>query len=318
MLACKQQSSEFETTIGTPQGDCLSPVLFVICLESALRDLRATLPPRPPADELLPGEVIYADDTDFLSSSRTWLDSISPSINEVLRECHLKVNEEKIEQTTLRREGDRLAEVWRKTHKLGSLQGNEQDVTRRKQLATAAFRSLSVVWCRREFISEKLRLRLYQAFAIPVLTYNGGTWGLTVALEESLDSFHRQHLRSLLGVRWPQKITNVSLYARCKAEPITNILKRLRWQLLVTFFACRRTPQHHWQWWRTMRRPGEDAHVSQLSRSCRKTWRKRIMEGLCHLVTCSASGSWPATVQGGEDSVPSYVPLDWITQNRYI
>ena len=232
VLACKQQSSEFETTIGTPQGDCLSPVLFVIYLESALRDLRATLPPRLPADELLPGEVIYADDTDFLSSSRTWLDSISPSMNEVLRECHLKVNEEKLEQTTLRREGDRLAEVWRKTRKLGSLLGNEQDVTSKKQLATVAFRSLSVVWCRRAFISEKLRLRLYQAFAVPVLTYNGGTWGLTVTLEQSLYSFHRQQLRSLLGISWPQKITNVSLYARCKAEPITNILKRVRWQLL--------------------------------------------------------------------------------------
>ncbi|XP_065180176.1 uncharacterized protein LOC135810612 [Sycon ciliatum] len=231
LLACKQQSSEFETIIGTPHGDCLSPVLFVIYLESALRDLRATLPPRPPADDLLPGEVIYADDTDFFSSSRTWLDSISPSITEVLREWHLKVNEEKTEQTTLHREGDRLAEIWRKTRKLGSLLGDEQDVIRRKQLATAAFRSLFVVWCRRELISEKLRLRLYQAFVIPVLTYNGGTWGLTVALEQSLDSFHRQQLRSLLGISWPQKMRNVFLYARCKAEPITNILKRLRWQL---------------------------------------------------------------------------------------
>ena len=92
VLACKQHSSEFETTIGAPQGDCLSPVIFVIYLESALRDLRATLPPRPPADELLPGEVIYADDTDFLSSSQTWLDSISPNITEVVSEWHLKVS----------------------------------------------------------------------------------------------------------------------------------------------------------------------------------------------------------------------------------
>ncbi|XP_065180063.1 uncharacterized protein LOC135810501 [Sycon ciliatum] len=262
VLACKQQSSEFETTIGTPQGDCLSPVLFVIYLESALRDLRATLPPRPPADELLPEEVIYADDTDFLSSSRTWLDSISPSITEVLSEWHLKVNEEKTEQTTLRREGDRLAEIWRKTRKLGSLLGDKQDVIRRMQLATAAFRSLFVVWCRRELISEKLRLRLCQAFVIPVLTYNGGTWGLTVALEQSLDSFHRQQLRSLLGISWPQKMTNVSLYARCKAEPITNILKRLRWQL---FGHILRLPEDT---------PASLAMAAHFTHD-KKTWRER-------------------------------------------
>ena len=38
----------FASTIGTPQGDSLSPVLFTVYLEAALRDLRSCLPPRPP------------------------------------------------------------------------------------------------------------------------------------------------------------------------------------------------------------------------------------------------------------------------------
>ena len=40
----------FATSIGTPQGDSLSPVLFIVYLEAALRDLRSGLPTRPPAD----------------------------------------------------------------------------------------------------------------------------------------------------------------------------------------------------------------------------------------------------------------------------
>ena len=40
----------FATTIGTPQGDSLSPVLFTVYLEAALRDLRSRLPTRPPED----------------------------------------------------------------------------------------------------------------------------------------------------------------------------------------------------------------------------------------------------------------------------
>ena len=40
------KGSTFATTIGTPQGDSLSPVLFVIYLEAALRDLRHNLPQR--------------------------------------------------------------------------------------------------------------------------------------------------------------------------------------------------------------------------------------------------------------------------------
>ena len=40
------KSPAFPTTTGIPQGDGLSPVLFTVYLEAALRDLRSALPPR--------------------------------------------------------------------------------------------------------------------------------------------------------------------------------------------------------------------------------------------------------------------------------
>ena len=39
--------------------------------------------------------------------------------------------------------------TWRKTKKLGSLIGEEQDLTRRKSLANAAFFKLSKLWLQR-------------------------------------------------------------------------------------------------------------------------------------------------------------------------
>ena len=66
----------FASTIGTPQGDSLSPVLFTVYLEAALRDVRSRLPPRPPADVRLPLAVEYADDIDFISYSRPYLNEI--------------------------------------------------------------------------------------------------------------------------------------------------------------------------------------------------------------------------------------------------
>ncbi|XP_065195763.1 uncharacterized protein LOC135827165 [Sycon ciliatum] len=139
------------------------------------------------------------------------------------------MNHDKTEYTEITRLNDRNKEEWRSTRKLGSLIGDDEDVLRRKQLATAAFRGLWNLWKRGQQVSEKLRL--YQAFISPVLLYNSGTWAVTKSAQERLDSFHRRQLRSLIGIRWPQTISNNALYARCESQPISHTIKILRWKL---------------------------------------------------------------------------------------
>ena len=57
----------FESNIGSPQGDSLSPVLFSIYLENALKEVRTILP-RQTSDfeKTLSTEIVYADDVDFI------------------------------------------------------------------------------------------------------------------------------------------------------------------------------------------------------------------------------------------------------------
>ena len=68
------KGSTFATTICTLQGDSLSPVLFVIYLEAALRDLRYNLLECPREDINMPQYIAYADDVDFISNSNMFLD----------------------------------------------------------------------------------------------------------------------------------------------------------------------------------------------------------------------------------------------------
>ena len=196
----------FATSIGTPQGDSLSPVLFTVYLEAALRDLRSRLPVRRLADSNLPLDVEYADDTDFISTSRLFLDDIERIAPACLAEWSLTINASKTERSSVCRHAYRVDEEWRMTRKLlGSLLGEAEDVARRKQLANVAFRKLSTVWFRRSRISLPVRLRL--------------------------DTYHRRHLRQIIGIHWPNRISNAALYCRCRCHPISEDVKSARWRL---------------------------------------------------------------------------------------
>ena len=76
-----------------------------------------------------------------------------------------------------------------------------------------------------------LRLHFYNAFIVPAITYNMSTWALTQAESARLDSFHRTQLKHLLGIKWPQHISNAALYKRCQCEPLSIKMIEARWRL---------------------------------------------------------------------------------------
>jgi hypothetical protein len=127
---------------------------------------------------------------------------------------------------------DMEAEEWKKVKVLGSsLLGNKEDLARRRALAAAAFRE-NYPTLKDQRLSLKLRLRIYAAYVLPVLLYNAGAWGLTAAEERKLDTMRRRHLRTILGVRWPNKIGCKKLYELTGTTSLRPLLARKRWQLV--------------------------------------------------------------------------------------
>ena len=219
-----QKKNPFTSNIGTPQGDSLSPVLFTIYLENALKQVRHTLPRSTnELQKVLPNEIAYADDVDFVAFSTIDIESVQ----KLLAKHNLIVNVDKTELTTLAREET----SWKNTKKVGTLIGDKEDIKRRKQLSTVALHKLKTVWIKGDKLKRETKLKLCRTLVKSILTYNCGTWALTQTEEEKINAFHRKQLKRVLNIRYPVKITNRSLYKKCNAKPLSLQILESRWRL---------------------------------------------------------------------------------------
>ena len=217
------KTNTFISNVGTPQGDSLSPVLFIVYLEHALK-VRTTLPrPIVKYEKEIPNEIAYADDVDFIGQDYVNINKIQ----ETLHKYQLKVNTDKTEFTAL----SKNEEDWKNAKKVGSLIGDLEDVEKRKQLSTAALKKLYHVWMKGNKLKTTTKIQLYKSHVKSILLYNCSTWALTLTEEEKINAFHRKQLKKVLNIKFPVKITNKSLYKKFQEKPLSLQILKARWNL---------------------------------------------------------------------------------------
>ena len=72
----------FISNVGTPQGNSLSPVLFIVYLEHALKEDRTTLPRQiVKYEKEIPNEIAYADEVDFIGHDYVNINEIQETLH---------------------------------------------------------------------------------------------------------------------------------------------------------------------------------------------------------------------------------------------
>ncbi len=145
----KTMGEQLTTSIGVPQGDCLSPVLFTLYLAKALEDQRRhedhTYTEIPQLqdhnyntknDHTITIDQQYADDVGWITNRQYISQAIKKTAPKKLKKRNLQVNETKTETYTVKRVGP---DDWKKCKYLGSLLDSAEDIKRRKQLARSPF-----------------------------------------------------------------------------------------------------------------------------------------------------------------------------------
>ena len=65
-----------------------------------------------------------------------------------------------------------------------------------------------------------------------------GTYATTKATFNKLDTFHKRQLRSLLSLKWTDKVSNTGLYSRTHSQPLSIYVTRACWNLFVYILRC--------------------------------------------------------------------------------
>ena len=107
--------------------------------------------------------------------------------------------------------------------------GTDEDIIARISKARQVFAMLKPVW-RSSSLSLKSKLRIFTSNVKSVLLYGAETWRTTKYLVNKLHVFVNKSLRSILGIRWPEKIRNEDLWQRTGQKPLEFELKRRGWQ----------------------------------------------------------------------------------------
>ena len=100
----------------------------------------------------------------------------------------------------------------------------EKDVKERIGKAAAVFGKMRKIW-RNSNNSLKVKTRLYEAIILSTLLYGADVWPLTATLTKSLDAAHHRWHRSILGISWKDRITNVVVRTRTGQQTIDNIVR---------------------------------------------------------------------------------------------
>ena len=106
--------------------------------------------------------------------------------------------------------------------------GAEEDVNNRIQKARIAFGSLHRVWLSKR-LTRRLKVQIFNSNIKPVLLYGCETWKVTNIITRRLQVFANRCLRKILGIYYPNTITNENLWSWTNQQRVCVEIGRRKW-----------------------------------------------------------------------------------------
>ncbi len=228
---------------GVRQGDTLSPILFIITLQSALDRVNWNNGINIEGKKL--GYLAFADDVVLLSRSLTDLQRMVQEMTEKCAEVGLKVNVGKTKwmtnaapaETNITIAGQNIERVTEFTY-LGQLikwpavpKRFSKEISKRISSAWNAFRKAKHLLSARR-VSMDLKRRYFHQCVVPAMLYGCETWALTKEEENRLEIAERRMERRILNIRLEDKKPNDWIRMKTGFDSVVHLARRRKFTYL--------------------------------------------------------------------------------------
>lgn len=269
-------SEAFPVSSGVKQGCVLAPTLFGIffsmLLQYAFKDCEegvyihtradgglfniARLRAKTKVLKVLIRDLLFADDAALVSHTEDGLQHLVNRFSHACKEFGLTISLKKTEvmgqgtehPPTISIDGHMLAAVETFTYLGSNISSSfslDTEISSRIAKAAVVMSKLHQrVWSNSN-LTEKTKLRVYEACVLSTLLYSSEAWTPYARQEKRLQSFHLRCLRRILSIRWQDKISDVEVLKRAGLKSMVAILRerRLRWLGHVHRMDCGRIPK---------------------------------------------------------------------------
>lgn len=270
------QEEWFDVRAGVRQGGVISPLLFLLYMDSCMRRIGV--------DEEGEITMAYADDIAIVAKNDATLQRVLNKWNDVLREKGLKINKEKTEILKLSREADdmiievegvRLKKVENFKY-LGVTVSDraevEIEVKHRIDIFSRNVRMLYPL-LKDKNIPKRVKMLIYKAVLRPILLYGSECWTLTTKMKSRVESTEMRVLRLIEGVTRRDRLRNSKVREDLGVTGILTVIERqqLRWYGHVRRMDGQRLPARWFDWQPDGRRPAGRP---------RKRWKDTIADAI--------------------------------------
>jgi len=246
-----KQSDTYYNTRGVRQGCVLSPLLFLIVLDSVMRKLDIASPNGIQWDPIRKlNDLDYADDICLLTHKHADMQQKLQKLSDLAQEVGLKINIKKTKslrlntsiRTPLRINQETIEEVEKFTYlgcTVARTGGTEEDIDQRINKARNTFNMLHKIW-NASVLSRNTKIRMFNACVKSVLLYGCETWKHTQKITRRLQVFVNKCLRRLIKCFWPNTITNEELLRQTRQVDIEKEIRKRKWRWIG--HTLRKTP----------------------------------------------------------------------------